>query len=282
MHRQQEKAKRENTERKKRKDCTMRTHHDKTENKGRFWSRRGLVVLLAGLAGTATLALGAGRAAAQTGPDYNISINTTDINAQDDYFQLAFDPANLTGFLNAAATITNFQFDGSLTGASILTGDVTGALPGPLTITNDDPGGVNSLLQEATFGNTLSFDVAFSGAAFDPTQISTAASDFSVQFFDPNGAPLLVDTTDPNNPGGVVADINIAPNVVVTPTTYPEASGVASVATITPLAPSGGGGSPTVPEPSSGLLVAAGLGLALIAGACGRRRWQPMGGTESF
>lgn len=228
---------------------------------------------LFGLLAFATLAaISAGNARADV--TYLVNVDTSSIANTDGSFYIQFSPGNLNNYLDATATVNNFSLgtdgNGSFTlGTASTSGTdadsnptVNGSLPpGPLTIENTDTGGVNSYLSGVTFGNTLSFNVTFSGDALDPTLYtdpSTSGSDFSLALVDSNDTPLLV---DPNR-SPVIADFSIGQSAVITTTTNPDPNSQtgASDATIT-LNPTS-----AAPEPSGIAMIAlaiGGLGLAL-------------------
>lgn|ERR1043166_7173299 len=110
---------------------------------------------------------------------------------------LAFDlldggpPAN-------SVTISSFASDGTLGSTIALTGDVTGTLPGPVTI--GDGSAFNEYFQDITLGNSLSFIFDTTG---NPADIGAGSSADAFSFFlldaqtgatllGPDGFPLLL------------------------------------------------------------------------------------------
>jgi hypothetical protein len=113
-----------------------------------------------------------------------------------------FNPGPLL-FQAATVHITNFS-GGSFVGAPQTIGSVAGGpLPAAVTLTNGTQ--LNDYFQSFTFGNSLSFELDFSGPAVtSPNGLSTSTSEFSFSTFsDQNGLnPVL--TPDPN---GIAATV---------------------------------------------------------------------------
>jgi len=128
---------------------------------------------------------------------YDITVDTSSVSGDAGSLDFQFNPGP---FITQAASlqILNFASDGTLAGSPTLTGDVSGALSGPLTFDNGTP--YNDYFEDLSFGSTLSFQVSLFGSALsspDGTSTSTSAFAFSM-FSDAAGTiPILTsDTTD--------------------------------------------------------------------------------------
>jgi hypothetical protein len=128
---------------------------------------------------------------------YNFDVNTSSISGQTGYLELQFNPGLNSG--TASAVVSNFTSDAAI-GASILTGGVTGALPGAVTINNTT--GWNDYFQAVTFGN---------GAHFSLNLAGNADNSFGLSFYGADGVtPLL--TSDPS---GFATTIDMTANGAV-------------------------------------------------------------------
>jgi hypothetical protein len=176
-----------------------------------------------------------------------VSLDTTAIQGTTGTFDLEFSPGGV-GTLAATATITDFATDGTGLSVNTTDGDVSGTLlPGPVTINNIFA--LNDLLENITFGTTMSFTVDLSGAGVTSPNPAVPGSSFGLTLYDDSFNPLL--TTDP---AGTVVTLNLNPDGSTTPLTFPASSGGSPVAQAIEQ------GAGTVPEPSSFCL----LTLALV------------------
>src|SRR5208282_842911 len=124
---------------------------------------------------------------------YQVSADTTAIQGVTGSFDVQFNPGGV-GTLSAAATITNFLTNGTALGLNTTDGNVSGMLiPGPLTINNTQA--LNDLLENITFGTTLSFTLTLSGPAVSSPNPNLPGTSFGLSLYDANFNPLL--TTDP-------------------------------------------------------------------------------------
>jgi hypothetical protein len=148
-----------------------------------------------------------------------------------------------------SVTITGFSSDGTL-GSATLTGDVTGTLPG--TVTLGDAQFFNELLQDIVLGSTIAFTFDATGNPPDDGSLPDA---FSFFILDPKTLMSLIETTDLTGAGSLLL-FSIGSSSPL------EVYGSPQV-TITAVS--------TVPEPSSALLVL----IAMAAGAALRSRsWR--------
>lgn len=91
-----------------------------------------------------------------------------------------------------SVTISGFT-GGTLGSTIVLSGDVTGTLPGPITI--GDSGGFNEYLQDITLGSSLSFRFDTTG---NPADAASSPDGFSFLLLDPDtGTSLISPTADP-------------------------------------------------------------------------------------
>ena len=131
----------------------------------------------------------------QTARAEHFDVDTTTIVGQSGYLDFQFNPnADGTTPLDSNVKVTNFMSDGTL-GSVDTAVNVTGTLPGDVTITNSAD--TNGLLQLFTFGNTLSFDTTFP----DAPDVSAADEGSTFQFFalDTNKDPYSTNDPSGNN-----------------------------------------------------------------------------------
>lgn len=178
------------------------------------------------LLGSSTLAL--------AGPTYHVTLDTSAYsgsNGNIDFILLAY-----PGATAASALVSNYT--GMLGATADSVGDVAGALPAALTLTNAN--GTNEFYQSVIFSNLISFDVSFYGDFL--TTAGADATTFSVALLNEAGDTFL----------GVNGGNQI--EFYLTPLTGDIASVTFSALETTAAAAE-------VPEPSALLLMLAGLGL---------------------
>lgn len=182
---------------------------------------------------------------AQAGIQYQVTVNTTSINATSGFLDFQFNPGNGTS-QSATAVLSNFS--GGLAGAvNSVSGDVTGSLPGTVTMINSTA--FQELFQAFTFGNSFTFLLDLSGPAIDtPNGTSTAGSTFGLGLYDDGQNPIL---TSQGATTGFAGQVQINLNGTTTPTSFLQSTGAPSVVTFEQV---------VVPEPGAMGLV--GLGLA--------------------
>lgn len=148
--------------------------------------------VLARLLLAASLAAAVSPAAA--GPIYRVVIDTSALGTGPAFLGLYF--LGLSGVSEATATATNLA--GAFSGPAMLTGSVTGGVPGPLAFSNENGGG--DWVQAIELGGWFSFDVEFmvgSGdtgatfgwALFDATHYLGADGDLGNLFLQPGAQP---------------------------------------------------------------------------------------------
>lgn len=188
---------------------------------------------------------------------YHVTVNTSAVNSLSGFLDLQFNPGG-ADTLPATLVISNFATDGTLNNTISTTGSVSGALPGPpnLTFINSAVPPFNDYFGGDVFGNTISFDATFSGAAFSPsTPFPSAGSTFAFSLYAADGiTPLL--TTDPS---GAALFIDVLVDGSTSTQNFPsDMNGGAPIATAALIVPN------AVPEPGAVPLV---FGLVL-AGVC--------------
>ena len=175
---------------------------------------------------------------------YQVSVNTSAIAGVTGNIDLQL--ANGGGTFQAAtAAISLFSsVGGTLLGAPVTNGDVTGG-PLPATVVIGNSTGFNDYFQGFLFGSSVQFRLTLDGPAItSPNGTSTSGSTFGLALYDAAGTtPLL--TSDPN---GFIGLANINLNGSVTITTLNTATGGPPVATFSLVN--------NVPEPSTLSLLA--------------------------
>jgi hypothetical protein len=149
---------------------------------------------------------------------YQISVNTSDIGGLTGYLDLQLNPAD-GSTPQALATISLLNGDIGFIAPPELTGNVSGALPGSVFLTNSTP--YNDYFHAIQFGSTFSFTLTLDGDFLN--QPSTTGTSFAISLYAQNGVgefiPLL--TTDP---AGTLVRFELA-NQGITYTTFDDGSG---------------------------------------------------------
>jgi len=190
----------------------------------------------------------AGLASAAT---YHIELDTTTFS-NSGWIDFQFNPGNTDSAL-AQVSLSNFVgFGDSATALTV--GSVSGSLASGYTIANDGAGGLNDLFHEVNYGGVISFNVTFSGAA-DPAQ-TASGSVFSVALYN-YAQDAVLGSTDPY---GSLVQLNWSAAVFGSQGSVVVAPLVNDIPTL----------AAAVPEPSTWLMLGAGLALVGLA----RRRQQ--------
>ena len=202
--------------------------------------------ILGALAAMVVLAMPASAAVS-----YVVTVDSSSVSGTSGFLDFQFNPGNGSS-QPATAAISGFT-GGTFSGSPSVTGDgdVSGTLPGTLTMDNGTA--LNEYFQGFTFpATTFSFLLTLSGPALDtPNGIATAGSTFGLGLYDSGQDPIL---TDQGANTGFAGQVDILLNGTTAATAFPN------------------GTQPTVvtfqvqtPEPGSMLLVVAGLiGLAVL------------------
>ena len=157
---------------------------------------------------------------------YRVTVNTASINTSVGYLNLQFNPGNSS---SKPATVKLSNFSGGTAGVVLppLHGNVTGTVPGTVTMINSTP--FQERFQRFTHGNTFSFLLTLSGAAIDnPNGAATAGSTFGLALYDSNQNPIL---TNQGSATGFAGQVQINPNGSTTPTSFNTATGARPVVT---------------------------------------------------
>lgn len=118
---------------------------------------------------------------------YRVTVDTSELAGTDGYVNFQFNPADLEA---PAAEASILQWLGSTTllDAPLIEGNVTGSLPGAVTMNNGTA--FNDYFHAAQFGEAFSFVVEFSGNV-SPSLLGTS---FALALYAADGAtPLLTD-----------------------------------------------------------------------------------------
>lgn len=188
--------------------------------------------------------------------EYMVTVNTTSALLTNGYIDFQFNPSSFAT-QPANADVANFASDGVLNPADPNNGsigEVSGMLPGTVTLINSET--TNEYTEAMTFGTTITFDLDLYGPAISNPN-GEGGGTFTLDFFNDNG---YLFTADSQNDVPVFT-VTINPDGSTSAQTYASANNGPPVVTFS--------GPTAVPEPSSVLLLSAGLGaLALF----GRRR----------
>jgi len=170
-----------------------------------------------------------------------VQVNTPDFGVPG-WIDFTFSQVNSGTSLAATATVFDFQSTGFVFDSSITSGPgVTGTLPGPVSIPNDEFAANFYSQHVSTWGSMFRFTVTFSGA---PGNAAPDGSAFLVSLFDENFSYLVSPLSS-----GEVANVTINPDGTLTGNGSTFAGGSATV--------------DSVPEPGTALLGAAALAAML-------------------
>ena len=117
---------------------------------------------------------------------FEFHVNTSSLQGTSGYLDFQFNPGN-TPFDAASATIMDFTTDGTLTAALPNIGDVSGALPGQVTINNTQV--LNEYTQGFTYGSF--FDVWVNLTIQSVSGAAAGGSSFTLDAQDSNFNSLL-------------------------------------------------------------------------------------------
>jgi hypothetical protein len=180
---------------------------------------------------------------------YYVTVNTSSISGTAGSLDFEFNPGPLVTQA-ASLQILNFTSNGTLAGSPVLTGDAAGTLPGTLSFDNGKA--FNDYFEGFTYGSTLSFQVSLFGPALSsPDGTSTSGSTFAFSMFSDAAGTIPALTTDTIDGFAFTIDVNLDGTTTVT-NFSPETAVVPSTAP------------PSIPEPDTMSLMAAGLGIWLV------------------
>jgi hypothetical protein len=155
---------------------------------------------------------------------YHVSVDTSSLFGTAGYFDLQFNPGDVTS-PSATATLSGFSGDVTLESGAVVDGGVSGALPGTIEFDNAAP--FNAVLQPVTLRDAFDFTIRFSGAY--ETTASGSGTRFSLVLLDSSYEPLA--TVDPV---GTILQFELMPGGGVAATTFDaDAFGAESIVTLT-------------------------------------------------
>jgi hypothetical protein len=137
----------------------------------------------------------------------NMTVDTSSINGTVGSLDFQFNPGALSS-QSASLQVLAFTSDGTLAGSPQLTGDVSGLLPGTLTLDNGT--GFNDYFEGFAFGNTISFDVSLYGPALSPPNgVSSSGSTFAFSMFSDSAGTVPALTTDTTDGFATTLNVNL-------------------------------------------------------------------------
>lgn len=177
---------------------------------------------------------------------YDVHVNTSAVSGTSGAIEIQVS-SGLAGDPLISAAISNFSLNGSLVGSPTNLGNVSGALPGTVTIDNGNTSfALASMYQQITYGTGFNFRLTIDTAAIDPGPPLFSLPLLAIYLYDASDMPIL--TTDPFG-SILVWETDSLRNPLVS--TFPsDSNGSPSVVTIN-----------EVPEPASLSLLAAGIAL---------------------
>jgi hypothetical protein len=174
---------------------------------------------------------------------YSVQINTSGASGAAALLNLQFNPGSLGSADSAQVDITGFATDGTLGVLDSTQGGVSGTLPATVTLANSSD--FNDYLQNIVLGSYIRFAVVFSGAGVESPTGQLFGSTFAVSLYDAGLTGSVLPTSDENL---TLATIDVpVEGGVSDPVVSSELTSVSQV-----------------PEPATGVLAGAGLGLALL------------------
>jgi hypothetical protein len=139
--------------------------------------------------------------------EYQVQVDTSSISGTAGSLDFQFNPGPLVA-QSASLQILDFYSTGILDGGPILTGDVSGLLPGALSF--DNGSGFNDYFEGFKFGSSLSLDVKLFGPALtSPDNVSTSGSSFAFSMFQDTAGTIPVLTSDTTDGFAVTANVNL-------------------------------------------------------------------------
>lgn len=150
------------------------------------------------------LAFLAGGAGAST-ITYTANIDTSTLAGTTGSVDFNFEPGPF-GSRQATAQIVGFGGDGTTSGSAIITGEVSGSLPGNLRFDNGTA--YNDYFQSIRYGSLLSFDFTLSGTVVGSPDTSSSGSTFAFSLFSDTAGTMPALTSDMADGYAFTVDIN--------------------------------------------------------------------------
>lgn len=126
---------------------------------------------------------------------YDVQVNTSAVNGTSGSFELQLS-SGVAGNPLITATLSNFTVNGTLVGAPTNLGNVSGALPGTVSIDNGNTSfALASMLQQITYGTGFNFRLTIDTVAVDPGPPLTSLPLLAVYLYNASLSPIL--TNDP-------------------------------------------------------------------------------------
>jgi hypothetical protein len=125
---------------------------------------------------------------------YVVTVNTSSVSGQSGFIELQFTPVGASQL--ATATVSNFTTDGILGAvAPPVLGDVTGTLPGTLSMDNGTL--IQDYFQAITFGNTITFVLTLGGPAVTAPNGNPSETVFVLSFLDSTQTNFILTNAGP-------------------------------------------------------------------------------------
>jgi hypothetical protein len=120
---------------------------------------------------------------------YHLTLDSSSLAGQQGFLDVQLIPGESPGAPSAIATLSDFMISGGALGAPVsIDGDVTGNLPGEVTLGNGTA--LNAILQPLSpVGNSISLQISFAGDFL--TTPSSIGTSFSLALLDAQLNPLL-------------------------------------------------------------------------------------------
>jgi hypothetical protein len=179
--------------------------------------------------------------------DIDINVNTSQISGTS--AQLAFDFIYGGGASSNTVTILDFSTTGTLDINGPNSGNVTGTLPGGVSLSTAGGSFFNEYLTDITIGNNVSFQF---DATTNAPGVGSLPDAFSLFILDPNTGLPLFTTTDPTGADSLLT-LNIDGSAQGALSTFSAPGGEAVVTATTAPGPG-----TLVPEPGTLLLLGSG------------------------
>ncbi len=148
------------------------------------------------------------------GPVYTVSVDTSALAGVHGGIDFSFIQGPIMPVDAASVSILQFTSGGTLGSLSTI-GDVSGSLPGAVTLNNTS--GLNDYFSDLWFGSQIGFVLVFSGPAVDsPSGFAGSGSSFAFSIFSDAAGTIPTLTTDSANGYALIIDVNPDGSTAVT------------------------------------------------------------------